>query len=184
MNGKTSSYAEPLFRDRLATDGDAFPNVVQVRGGEASDIQPVCREQPPDEARGRGLAVGASDVNGWERPLWVAEQVHDGRDPAQVGLQLVLRSAGQNGLFDLAHALAEGQAVGSVTLGSVGGGTHRPSLSARGRCPRAIRSRKGQVTGVRKVSTDSGSLISGTSLPLKSSPAGLPICASKAAWSA
>src|SRR5450759_2209865 len=52
--------------------------------------------------------------------LRVPQQVHDGRNAVQRGLEVVLRRPHHDGLFDLAHPLVHRQPLSGIALGCVG----------------------------------------------------------------
>lgn len=122
---------EGLAGDQLAADGDPLADVLQVRRGEAPRLQARLPQHRLDDPRRRRLAVGPGDVDDGEGALRLAEQVHDRADPVEARLEVVLGSAGEDAVLDLAHALAQLEGGGGLPLGGVGGGTHAPDCRTR-----------------------------------------------------
>ena len=118
---------EALLTDRLTVQADALADGGQVRGGEAAGAHAAGGQQSLGHAGGGGLAVGAGDVNGAVGALGVAQEVEDGLDSLQGGLNLMLGGAREDLGLDLAHAGGDLDAAGSglqiaqvLTLGVVG----------------------------------------------------------------
>jgi len=87
---------EALGVDRHAVEGDALPDRVQVRAGEAPAAQAELAEQGVDHpGRGR-LAIRPRDVDDRHRVLRRAEKVEQLPDPVQGGRDVVLGGAGQD----------------------------------------------------------------------------------------
>ena len=122
---------EALGVDRPAADGDALEHRVQVGRGEPAGLQAQLAQQRLDDARGARLAVGPGDVDDGEGALRVAEQLHDGADPVERGLEVVLGGAREDRLLDLTHPAGEGELVRGVALGGIGCRAHPPILPCR-----------------------------------------------------
>ncbi len=128
---------EPLGGDRGAVQADPLGDALHVRAGVAAGAQLEDGEQLLDHPGGGGLAVGAGDVDGGEGPLGLAQDVHQGLDPVERGLQLVLRPALGEFHLDVAQGVG-GAAVGGaegvrVRVGLV---AHVHSLRSPGRLSR------------------------------------------------
>ena len=127
---------EPLGVDRPTADGDALEHRVQVGRGEPAGLQAQLAQQPLDDARGARLAVRARHVDDGEGALGVAEQLHDGPDPVERGLEVVLGGAREDRLLDLTQPTREGELVRGVALDGIGCRAHPPILPCRqGRRP-------------------------------------------------
>src|SRR3712207_6215221 len=83
-----------LFRS-LAVEHDPLPHRLQVRAGEPADPQAEAAQQLVDHPRRRRLAVGAGHLDDGVGPVRGTEQVDQGGDAAERGLQPGLRPAGQ-----------------------------------------------------------------------------------------
>ena len=118
---------EPFLTDRFTVEADALTDGGQMRGGEATGAHAAGGQKALGHTGGGGLAVGAGDVNGTVGALGVAQEIKDGLDPFQGGLDLVLGSARENLGLDLAHTGRDLDAAGSglqvsqvLALGVVG----------------------------------------------------------------
>ena len=118
---------EALLTDRFTVEADALADGGQVRGGEAAGAHAAGGQQSLGHTGGGGLAVGAGDVDSAVGALGVAQEVEDGLDSFQGGLDLVLGSAREDLSLDLAHAGGDLDAAGGglqiaqvLTLGVVG----------------------------------------------------------------
>ena len=96
---------ELLVGERLPVDADPLAHLLQVRAGEAAGAQVERTHQRLDHPAGRGLAVGAGQVDGPEGALRVAEQLGERLDPVQARLEPGLGPAGQQGVLDLGEGL-------------------------------------------------------------------------------
>jgi hypothetical protein len=108
---------EPCGRDRRAVHDDPLPDRDQVRAGEAAGPQPAAAQQRVGHPGGRGLAVGARDVDDGTRPLRIAEQPDEFGHPVQGEVHGMLGPARDDFPLDLAHPRFD---------------IHRPRLCGRG----------------------------------------------------
>ena len=72
--------------------------------GEATGAHATGGQKALGHAGGRGLTVSAGDVDGAVGALGVAQEIEDGFDTLQRGLDLVLGCTGEDLGLDLAHA--------------------------------------------------------------------------------
>ena len=98
---------ELLVGQRLAVDADPLVHPFQVRAGEAPRAQVEGAQQRVDHPAGRGLAVGAGQVDHRVGPLRVAEELGEGPDPVERGLEPGLRPAREQGVLGLGEGLGE-----------------------------------------------------------------------------
>jgi hypothetical protein len=106
---------EGLGRQRVAVEADPLGDRLQVRAGVAAHPKAEAAQDRVDHPRGGGLAVGAGDQDHRDRPLRVAEDVHQVADPIQRRVELGLRPAGGERRLHLGQAqlglLAHGRGV-------------------------------------------------------------------------
>ena len=107
--GATSLKArdELLVGQRLAVDADPLVHPLEVGAGEPAGAQVERAQQRVDHPAGRGLAVGAGQVDHRVAALRVAEQLDEGPDPVERRLEPGLRPARQQGVLDLGEGLGE-----------------------------------------------------------------------------
>ncbi len=126
---------EALRVDRAPTDGDPLEHRVQVRRGEPTGVQAELAQQRLDDPGRARLAVGSGDVDDREGALRVAEQLHDGADPVERGLEVVLGGAGEDRRLHLTHPSVQLEQVRGIALGGIGGRAHPPIVHADPRRP-------------------------------------------------
>ena len=115
--GAMSSWTahEALHVDRLAVEADPLAHRVQVRAGEQAGAQAERAQQRLDHARGRGLAVGARDVDDRGRRVCGSpSRSTTPRTRSRVGSRMRLRPAGRE--VGLDREVAVEQRVGRVVV--------------------------------------------------------------------
>ena len=109
---------EALVVDGGAVDRDPLGGRAQVRARGAAGAQPGLAQDPLEDPGRGGLAVGAGDADRPIGVLGVAHQPHDPLDPAQIGLDPVLRRPLQQRRVDLSqlggHGLGGGPRAGRI----------------------------------------------------------------------
>ena len=143
---------EAVRRDRLAVEADALAGVDEVRGREQAGPQAERAQQGLHHAGRGALAVRAGDVDDGVGRLGAAEQVGEGGDPGERGLDLVLGppglegrpQVGQRGLRRFVPHSGESRPV--ARAGSACGRRRRPIPSSRG--PPGTRGRHAPVVPI------------------------------------
>ena len=103
---------------------DPLVHPLEVGAGEAARAQVERAQQGVDHPAGRGLAVGAGQVDHRVGALRVAEQLGEGPDPVERRLEPGLRPAGLQRVLDLGDGLGEARA-------GVARSSRTPSLGSR-----------------------------------------------------
>ena len=98
---------ELLVGQRLAVDADPLVHPLEVGAGEPARAQVEGAQQGVDHPAGRGLAVGAGQLDHRVVPLRVAEQLGERADPVERRLEPGLRPAGEQGVLRLGEGLGE-----------------------------------------------------------------------------
>ena len=114
-----------LVGDGLAVDADALGEAVEVRAREQAGAQAGGAQQALDHATGRGLAVGARDVDDRRGAVRVAEQLDRAAGRRQSRAGRALADAGEERGVDGVGGVAR---LGVVEVGCVG---HSFSRSTR-----------------------------------------------------
>ena len=86
---------EPLGRDRLTVDLDAFGEITQCRTGHEPGAKTHGPQQGLDDARDRGLTVGPRDVDDRRCELWGGHQVAQHLDACEIRRDLMLGPSGE-----------------------------------------------------------------------------------------
>ena len=112
---------ELLVGQRLAVDADPLVHPLEVGAGEAARAQVEGAQQGVDHPAGRGLAVGAGQLDHRVVQLRVAEELGEGPDPVERRLEPGLRPAREQGVLGLGEGLGE--------AGELDGGLGESSMS-------------------------------------------------------
>jgi hypothetical protein len=98
---------ELLVGQWLAVDADALVDALEVGTGEPAGAQVERAQEGVDHPAGRGLAVGAGEVDDRVGPLGVAEQLGERLDALERRLEPGLGPSGLEGVRDLREGLGE-----------------------------------------------------------------------------
>ena len=102
---------EGLLVEGFAVQADPLGHRLQVRAGEPAGAQPEGHDELLDHPGGRGLAVGAGEVDRGVGALGVAEHLHEGLDAVQGRVEPGLGPAAQQRVLDLGVGLGEAGVV-------------------------------------------------------------------------